>query len=167
MLTHRLRASVRTTCALLLGTGMVAGALATGARAEVTQTKGAQAMQLGHFSVSLAVKDLAASRDFYEKLGFEPIGGNPDQGWQILRNGDVALGLFQGMFEKNIMTFNPGWDKDQSSLAEFQDVREIQAQLKAAGIELMLETDPDGSGPGHIVLEDPDGNQIMFDQHVE
>ena len=123
-------------------------------------------MQLGKFSVSLAVKDLAASRAFYAKLGFEPVGGNPEQNWQVLRNGDVTIGLFQGMFDKNILTFNPGWDAENSTLDEFEDVREIQARLKDAGVELALETDPDSTGIGHIVLADPDGNQIMFDQHV-
>ena len=124
------------------------------------------AMQTGHFSVSLAVKDLAASRDFYAKLGFTPVGGEPDDGWQILRNGHVVIGLFQGMFNDNILTFNPGWDQDQNALDEFQDVREIQSHLKESGLELELETDPEGEGIGHIVLKDPDGNMIMFDQHV-
>ena len=123
-------------------------------------------MQLGKFSVSLTVKDLAASRTFYASLGFEAVGGNPDHGWQVLQNGDVTIGLFQGMFDKNILTFNPGWDHDKSTLEDFEDVREIQARLKAAGIALQVETDPAGTGIGHIVLADPDGNQIMFDQHV-
>ena len=123
-------------------------------------------MQLGNFSVSLAVEDLAASRAFYAKLGFEPVGGDPAQNWQVLQNGDVTIGLFQGMFEENILTFNPGWDAEKKTLEEFEDVRQIQARLKDAGIELLVETDPEGVGIGHIVLADPDGNQIMFDQHV-
>jgi len=123
-------------------------------------------MQLGKFSLSLAVKDLVASRAFYAKLGFEPVGGNPERNWQVLQNGDVTIGIFQGMFDKNILTFNPGWDGEKKTLEEFEDVREIQARLKDAGVELQVETDPDGTGIGHIVLEDPDGNQIMFDQHV-
>ncbi|MBZ0112229.1 MAG: VOC family protein [Thermoanaerobaculia bacterium] len=124
-------------------------------------------MQLGKFSVSLAVKDLAASRAFYAKLGFEPAGGNPEQNWLVLRNGDVTIGLFQGMFDKNILTFNPGWGAEKQALDEFEDVRKIQARLKDAGVELLQETDVDGTGIGHIVLADPDGNQIMFDQHVD
>jgi catechol 2,3-dioxygenase-like lactoylglutathione lyase family enzyme len=123
-------------------------------------------MQLGKFSVSLAVQDLAASRAFYAKLGFVPVSGNPDQNWQVLQNGDVTIGLFQGMFDKNILTFNPGWGEDKKALDDFEDVREIQARLKEAGVELQVETDPDGTGIGHVILEDPDGNQILFDQHV-
>ncbi|MCB1035928.1 MAG: VOC family protein [Acidobacteria bacterium] len=123
-------------------------------------------MQLGKFSLSLAVKDLAASRAFYAKLGFEAVAGNPEQNWQVLRNGDVTIGIFQGMFDENILTFNPGWDAEKNTLEDFEDVREIQARLKGAGVELQLETDPEGTGIGHIVLADPDGNQIMFDQHV-
>lgn len=123
-------------------------------------------MQLGKFSVSLAVQDLAASRAFYAKLGFEPVGGDPDQNWQVLQNGDVTLGLFQGMFDKNILTFNPGWDAERKTPDEFEDVRQIQARLRDAGVELLVETDPDGTGVGHIVLADPDGNQILIDQHV-
>ena len=123
-------------------------------------------MQLGKFSVSLTVKDLAASRAFYATLGFEPVGGDPEQSWLVLQNGDATIGLFQGMFDANILTFNPGWDADKSTLAEFEDVRRIQARLKQAGVELLLETDPEGTGIGHIVLADPDGNQILIDQHV-
>ena len=123
-------------------------------------------MQLGKFSVSLAVKDLAASREFYAKLGFEPVGGNPEQNWQVLSNGNVTIGLFQGMFDDNILTFNPGWDEKGNPLEEFEDVRQIQARLKGADVDLQIETDPNGTGIGHIVLTDPDGNQIMFDQHV-
>jgi len=123
-------------------------------------------MELGAFSVSLAVKDLAASRSFYEKLGFAAMGGDPAQRWLILRNGTTVIGLFQGMFEKNILTFNPGWDQDAQPLASFTDVRDWQRSLDAAGVALTTRTDPDGEGPGHVVLEDPDGNVIMLDQHV-
>ena len=123
-------------------------------------------MELGAFSVSLAVKDLAKSKMFYEKIGFVVFGGDETQNWLIMKNGDHIIGLFQGMFESNLLTFNPGWDAEKSTLDEFEDVREIQARLKDAGVELQLETDPDGTGIGHIVLADPDGNQIMFDQHV-
>jgi len=123
-------------------------------------------MQLGAFSISLAVKDIAVSKAFYEKLGFGEIGGDAGQGWLILRNGDITIGLFQGMFEKNLLTFNPGWTAQTDTLDKFDDVRAIQTTLKAAGITLIEETDPDGSGPGHITLEDPDGNPILIDQHV-
>jgi lactoylglutathione lyase len=124
-------------------------------------------MKLGAFSISLAVSDIAASRSFYETLGFSEAGGDPDQGWLILRSGDTTIGLFQGMFEKNLLTFNPGWGPRATPLADtFEDVRAIQARLKAAGIALIEETDPDGSGPGHITLADPDGNPILIDQHI-
>jgi catechol 2,3-dioxygenase-like lactoylglutathione lyase family enzyme len=123
-------------------------------------------MDLGAFSVSLAVKDLGASRAFYEKLGFAPMGGDPAQGWLILRSGTTVIGLFQGMFERNILTFNPGWDQEAKPLASFTDVRDLQRALDAAGVAIATRTDPDGRGPGHVVLEDPDGNVIMLDQHV-
>jgi catechol 2,3-dioxygenase-like lactoylglutathione lyase family enzyme len=123
-------------------------------------------MQLGAFSVSLPVKDLAASIAFYEKLGFTFKGGDQSQGWLVLKNGPVVIGLFQGMFEKNMLTFNPGWDQNAQKLESFTDVREIQQALDAAGVPIETRTDPDGSGPGYIMLSDPDGNPIMFDQHV-
>jgi len=146
---------------LVAAAGFTAGALARGSAADEHAP-----LRLGNFSVSLAVKDLAASQEFYSTLGFEPVGGDATQNWLILQNGTVNIGLFQGMFDENIMTFNPGWNAKQETLSDFDDVREIQARLKAAGIELALETDPEGTGVGHIVLQDPDGNQIMFDQHV-
>ena len=123
-------------------------------------------MELGAFSVSLAVKDLAASRAFYEALGFEAFHGEATQGWLILRNGAATIGLFQGMFERNILTFNPGWDADAQPLDAFTDVREIQRALKAAGIRLEMEAEEATTGPASVVIEDPDGNQILFDQHV-
>ena len=123
-------------------------------------------MQLGAFSVSLAVKDLAASKAFYEKLGFESFHGQDDQNWAILKNGDHVIGLFQGMFDRNMLTFNPGWNQAAEALAEYTDVREIQRLLQTAGVELGQTTDADGSGPGFIMLTDPDGNPIMIDQHV-
>ena len=123
-------------------------------------------MQLGAFSVSLAVKDLAASRAFYEKLGFTKFGGNPAQNWLILKNGDVIIGLFQGMFERNILTFNPGWDSNAQTLATFTDVRKLQQQLKAQGIELATEADESTTGPASFIAVDPDGNPVLFDQHV-
>jgi lactoylglutathione lyase len=123
-------------------------------------------MELGAFSVSLAVKDLAGSRAFYEALGFEAFHGEATQGWLILRNGAATIGLFQGMFERNILTFNPGWDFEAQPLETFTDVREIQRGLKAAGIRLEMEADEATTGPASVVIEDPDGNQILFDQHV-
>ena len=122
-------------------------------------------MDLGSFSISLAVKDLTTSRAFYEKLGFEVIGGDPKQNWLILRNGDHVLGLFQGMFEQNILTFNPGWDQSGNELDSFTDVREIQRTLKDRGITLSSEADDATSGPASLMLSDPDGNQILIDQH--
>lgn len=122
-------------------------------------------MDLGSFSISLAVKDLATSRAFYEKLGFEVIGGDPKQNWLILRNGDHVLGLFQGMFEQNILTFNPGWDQSGSELDSYTDVREIQRALKDRGIAVSSEADDTTSGPASLMLSDPDGNQILIDQH--
>ena len=123
-------------------------------------------MELGNFSVSLAVKDIEASRNFYEKLGFKVFGGDASQNWLILKNGDHVIGLFQGMFEKNIMTFNPGWDSNAQPLASFTDVRDIQRRLKADGIQLVSEADESTAGPASIVLVDPDGNTILLDQHV-
>lgn len=123
-------------------------------------------MQLGAFSVSLAVQDLAASRAFYEKLGFAQVGGDPDQGWIILRNGTTTIGLFQGMFPSNILTFNPGWSPTCETLPDFEDVRDIQRALKEQGVELTQEADAEGSGPASCVVTDPDGNVILIDQHV-
>jgi len=123
-------------------------------------------MELGNFSVSLAVKDLGASRAFYEKLGFEVFMGDPSQNWLILKNGDTVIGLFQGMFDRNMLTFNPGWDSNASALAEFTDVREIQRRLKAQGVELAAEADETTTGPASFIATDPDGNPILVDQHV-
>lgn len=123
-------------------------------------------MKLGAFSISLSVKDIAKSRNFYLKLGFEIFGGNIDQNWLILKNDSCVIGLFQGMFEGSILTFNPGWDQEAQALADYTDVREIQRTLKQQGIHLETEADPSSSGPAHIVLKDPDGNVIMLDQHV-
>lgn len=123
-------------------------------------------MKLGAFSISLAVKDIAASRAFYEKLGFTAFGGNQDQRWLIMKNETTLIGLFQGMFEKNMLTFNPGWDSDANALAEFDDVREIQKQLKASDIMPAAEADESTTGPTHIMVVDPDGNPILIDQHL-
>ncbi len=123
-------------------------------------------MQLGAFSVSLAVKDIKASKAFYEKLGFAPFGGDIAHNWLILRNGDHVIGLFQGMFDKNILTFNPGWDQNAQKVASFTDVRELQKQLKAQGVGMVTEADETTKGPASFVIADPDGNPILVDQHV-
>ena len=123
-------------------------------------------MDLGTFSISLAVKDIGASRSFYEKLGFKIFAGDASQNWLILKNGDHAIGLFQGMFEKNILTFNPGWDSNAQKLDTFTDIRDIQRQLKAQGIRLQTEADETSTGPASLVVIDPDGNPILLDQHV-
>lgn len=123
-------------------------------------------MDLGNFSVSLAVKDLAASRAFYEALGFAVIGGDPAQHWLILRNGSTIIGLFQGMFERNMLTFNPGWDAECRTVPGFTDVRELQRRLRARGIEPQTPVDESTTGPGSLVLVDPDGNPVLLDQHV-
>ena len=122
-------------------------------------------MHLGAFSVSLAVKDLLASRDFYMKLGFEVAGGNAEQNWLILRNGDHVIGLFQGMFERNMLTFNPGWDQHCNETAAYMDVRTIQAELKQRGLTLASEADVATRGPASLIVIDPDGNPVLIDQH--
>ncbi|BDC50518.1 hypothetical protein F183_A28340 [Bryobacterales bacterium F-183] len=124
-------------------------------------------MTLGAFSVSLAVKDIAASRAFYEKLGFEQVMGDQSQNWLILRNGDTTIGLFQGMFEKNTLTFNPGWSGSAEALSAFSDVRELQQKVKEQGITPVAEADETTTGPASMVLIDPDGNPILIDQHVD
>ena len=122
---------------------------------------------LGAFSVSLAVKDIAASRAFYENLGFEQVMGDQAQGWLILRNGDTTIGLFQGMFERNMLTFNPGWNGKAEPLQDFADIREIRQDLKAKGVALASETIESDTGPANLMLTDPDGNPILLDQHVD
>ena len=123
-------------------------------------------MQLGAFSVSLAVRDIAASRAFYEQLGFQQVLGDQAQNWLVLRNGDTTIGLFQGMFERNMLTFCPGWNSQAEPLSEFTDVREIQRHLKASGLTLTSEADESTTGPANLMLIDPDGNPILIDQHV-
>jgi len=123
-------------------------------------------MQLGNFSVSLAVKDLNASEIFYQKLGFKVFGGDKSQNWLILKNGGTVIGLFQGMFPKNTLTFNPGWDNEAQTLDDFTDIRELQRDLKSQGMEFVSEADPDGGGPASFIITDPDGNPILVDQHV-
>jgi catechol 2,3-dioxygenase-like lactoylglutathione lyase family enzyme len=123
-------------------------------------------MELGAFSVSLTVKDLEASKSFYEKLGFQVFGGDAAQNWLIMKNGDHVIGLFQGMFEKNILTFNPGWDQNAQPLDSFTDVRDLQREVKAQGLTLEAEADESTTGPASFVVIDPDGNPILIDQHV-
>jgi lactoylglutathione lyase len=122
-------------------------------------------MELGAFSISLAVKDIEASRQFYGKLGFETMGGDQAQGWLILKNGDHIVGLFQGMFERNMLTFNPGWDQNARPTASFTDVRELQRELKAQGIAFVVEADEATTGPASFIVTDPDGNPVLVDQH--
>ena len=123
-------------------------------------------MKLGAFSISLAVKNIEASKAFYEKFGFKVFGGNASQNWLILKNGDHVIGLFKGMFEKNMLTFNPGWDSNANKLGAFTDVRDLQRQLKAEGVQLMTEADETTTGPASFMAIDPDGNPILVDQHV-
>jgi len=123
-------------------------------------------MDLGAFSISLAVRDIHKSKEFYEKLGFSEFGGDISQNWVVLKNGDHVLGLFQDMFEKNILTFNPGWKSNAQPLESFTDIRELQRRLKAQGIKLLSEADESQTGPASFTLEDPDGNPILIDQHL-
>lgn len=122
-------------------------------------------MSLGAFSISLSVKDIRKSKAFYEALGFEEMGGNIEHNYLILKNGEALIGLFQGMFDKNTLTFNPGWDQSANEADPFDDVRAIQSRLKAAGLEMVREADSDGSGPDYLTLLDPDGNPVLIDQH--
>ena len=146
---------------LVLLTAFSWSAVAEHPQAEI----GSETMDLGTFSISLTVQDIAASRTFYETLGFRQVAGDQAQNWLVLQNGDAKIGLFQGMFDKNIMTFNPGWASDGEHPEEFTDVRDWQRHLKAAGIPLTTEVDESTNGPGSIVLMDPYGNMILFDQH--
>lgn len=123
-------------------------------------------MELGTFSISLAVKDLGVSREFYEKLGFEQLQDTSEQNYLIMKNGTTIIGLFQGMFEKNILTFNPGWDTDARELESYTDVRELQRELREKGVEFETEADEETTGPASFVIVDPDGNPILVDQHV-
>lgn len=123
-------------------------------------------MKLGTFSVSLTVKDMQASKSFYENLGFDVFGGDQSQNWLIMKNGNSTIGLFQGMFEKNILTFNPGWDDNANTLDSFTDVRDLQKDLKAKGVKMESEADESTSGPASFIIIDPDGNPILIDQHV-
>jgi lactoylglutathione lyase len=122
-------------------------------------------MELGAFSVSLTVKDLAASKTFYEALGFSQLGGDEGQGWLILKQGSTVIGLFQGMLERNMLTFNPGWSQDAQNVDPFTDVRDIQRRLKEAGLTFVQEADESSTGPASFIVVDPDGNPVLFDQH--
>ena len=136
------------------------------AKAGDNQKKGDAQLRLGKFSVSLTVKDIAASRAFYEKLGFKVSGGDQAQKWLVLQNETATIGLFQGMFEKNLLTFNPGWDRSNKTLPDFDDVREIQRTLVSKGLTLATKADESSTGPASLMLLDPDGNPILIDQHV-
>jgi lactoylglutathione lyase len=140
--------------------------LSVAAATRVTIPHKEKGVNLGAFSISLTVKDLEASRQFYEKFGFKSFAGNPSQNWLIVKNGDHVIGLFQGMFDKNILTFNPGWDSNAQKLPAFTDVRELQRQLKAQGVQLVSEADEGTTGPASFIAVDPDGTSILIDQHV-
>jgi catechol 2,3-dioxygenase-like lactoylglutathione lyase family enzyme len=140
----------------------VVGAGTTGS-SQISEEK---PLELGNFSVSLAVKDIKASMAFYQKLDFKQVGGHLEQNWVVLQNGSARIGLFQGMFEKNILTFNPGWNKDKETLTDFQDVRELQRVLKARGLTIAPEADAMTKGPAYFEVTDPDGNTLLIDQHV-
>jgi catechol 2,3-dioxygenase-like lactoylglutathione lyase family enzyme len=146
--------------------GLTIVTFTNGLHAPASPSPEKEAIELGNFSVSLAVKDIKASKAFYDKLGFKVAGGKIEQDWIILQNATATIGLFQGMFPNNVMTFNPGWNRDKETLEEFQDVRVLQGLMKGQEIKLVLEADPDSDGPAHFVMVDPDGNSIFVDQHV-
>jgi lactoylglutathione lyase len=123
-------------------------------------------MELGAFSISLSVKDIHVSKSFYENLGFEVFGGDITQNWLIMKNNSCIIGLFQGMFEKNMLTFNPGWNENANNLESFTDIRDLQKQLKAKGVKMLTEADESSEGPASFMIEDPDGNPVLLDQHV-
>jgi catechol 2,3-dioxygenase-like lactoylglutathione lyase family enzyme len=151
---------------LLLVGAMALTCLVSASRAQSTQAADEKSLELGNFSVSLAVKDIKASMTFYQKLGFKQVAGKLEQNWVVLQNGTARIGLFQGMFDKNILTFNPGWNKDKETLTDFQDVRELQRALKARGLTIAPEADPTTTGPAYFQVTDPDGNTLLIDQHV-
>ena len=154
------------TLTLLLAVTIASIAIAGTTAAPPIPVKEKKVMELGNFSVSLTVKDIKASKAFYEKLDFKEVAGKREQNWVVLQNGAVTIGLFQGMFDKNLMTFNPGWTKDKETLKDFQDVRELQRTLKARGLTMAPEADEKTEGPAYFKVVDPDGNTILFDQHV-
>jgi len=144
----------------------LAAALLTTNLPQDKEAKKDEPLQLGNFSVSLNVKDIKASKAFYEKLDFKQVSGKLEQNWVVLQNGTTKIGLFQGMFEKNSLTFNPGWDSERQTPEDFQDVRELQRILKQRGVKLESEADEKSDGPAYFTLVDPDGNPILVDQHV-
>jgi catechol 2,3-dioxygenase-like lactoylglutathione lyase family enzyme len=150
----------------LLTLAGLAAAIFTPQFPEVQPSSKDDAMQLGNFSLSLTVKDIRASKAFYEKLDFKQVSGDLQQNWIVLQNGTTKIGLFQGMFERNMLTFNPGWTSQKETLADFQDVRELQHALKERGVSFQLEADETTDGPAFFQITDPDGNPILFDQHV-
>jgi catechol 2,3-dioxygenase-like lactoylglutathione lyase family enzyme len=152
---------------ILLLVGALAVMAGVGAStAQSARTGGDKNLELGNFSVSLAVKDIKASMAFYQKLDFKQVGGKLEQNWVVLQNGNARIGLFQGMFDKNILTFNPGWTKDKETMKDFDDVRELQRTFKSRGLTMAPEADANTQGPAFFELTDPDGNTLLFDQHV-
>ena len=154
----------RTLAGALTSIAIVTAAATTAAQTTPASEK--KSMDLGNFSVSLNVKDIKASKAFYEKLDFKVVAGKLEQNWLVLQSGNASIGLFQGMFDKNIMTFNPGWTKDKETLKDFQDVRELQRTLKARGLKIAPEANETTEGPAYFKVTDPDGNTLLFDQHV-
>jgi catechol 2,3-dioxygenase-like lactoylglutathione lyase family enzyme len=152
--------------AIIVACGFSGLVFGQGTGAAPDKADGEQPLRLGNFSVSLAVKDIAKSREFYEKLGFRVVGGNQAKNWLVLQNGSSTIGIFQGFFEKNSLTFNPGWDREKKTLPDFDDVRDIQQTLKGRGLTLTKEADLSTSGPAYLTLVDPDGNPVLIDQHV-
>jgi predicted lactoylglutathione lyase len=150
---------------LLVGALVSIGTVGT-STAQSTHVAERKTLEFGNFSVSLAVKDIKASMAFYEALDFKQVGGKLEQNWVVLQNGNARIGLFQGMFDKNILTFNPGWNKDKETLTDFQDVRELQRALKARGLKPAPEADETTQGPAYFEITDPDGNTLLVDQHV-
>ncbi len=151
---------------LLLGGALTVIAAVGASTAQSTRAGGDRTLELGNFSVSLAVKDIKASIAFYQKLDFKQVGGKLEQNWVVLQNGNARIGLFQGMFDKNILTFNPGWTKDKETMKDFDDVRELQRTFKSRGLTTAPEADPTTQGPAYFEVTDPDGNTLLFDQHV-
>jgi catechol 2,3-dioxygenase-like lactoylglutathione lyase family enzyme len=157
---------MKTLIALVLAGVLAWTAMAAATSTPTTQAKETKTMELGNFSVSLTVKDIKASKEFYEKLDFEQVAGEIEQNWIVLKNGDTKIGLFQGMFPRNMLTFNPGWNSNKETLKDFQDVRELQSILEKRGMKFTLKADESTKGPASFMLADPDGNPILFDQHV-
>jgi len=154
------------TFTLTLAAALTSIAIASTAATPAAPLDEKKPMDLGNFSVSLNVKDIKASKAFYEKLDFKVVAGKLEQNWLVLQSGNARIGLFQGMFDKNIMTFNPGWTKDKEAMKEFQDVRELQRTLKSRGLTIAPEADEKTEGPAYFKVTDPDGNTLLFDQHV-